>query len=60
MKNFKGFQMTAEDIRVRDNDICEKCGSKMIIRKLSIRKNHNIKWKYIKQCRVCRHWINID
>ncbi|MFO7794644.1 MAG: hypothetical protein ACQERB_01090 [Promethearchaeati archaeon] len=52
--------MTAQDIQIQDNDICEKCGSKMIIRKLSIKNNGAVKWKYIKQCKVCRHWINIQ
>ena len=52
--------MTAQGIKMQDNDTCEKCGSKMIVRKFSFKNNGAAKWKYIKQCKVCRHWINIQ
>jgi len=48
--------MTAQDIKLQDNHICEKCGSKMYERKLSIKDNGAISWKRILQCTTCRHW----
>jgi superfamily II helicase len=52
--------MTAQDIKIQDQETCEKCASKMIERKMSIRDNGTVHWKKIKQCIACRHWRPID
>ncbi|MHA1196334.1 MAG: hypothetical protein ACTSRH_11955 [Promethearchaeota archaeon] len=49
--------MKAEDIKVKNLYICEKCGNVMVIRTFKVsNSSENPQYQKILQCVVCRYW----
>ncbi|MEJ2250843.1 MAG: hypothetical protein P8Y70_20315 [Candidatus Lokiarchaeota archaeon] len=51
--------MAAQESKATTVNICDKCGSEMIQRVISLRDGDTVRHKKILQCKICRHWISI-